>query len=216
MGIAGNYGLKESDLLHAAERGASLWLYNTNFKHVTRALKQILPGQRDQHVIAALGIVAYTGGMVRRAAENVLRSLQIEQLDLLLLPWLGRASFLTAGIQDTLARLKAEGPAAAQQSRAWPMAGCITNAVEGKVRCSAVRASSASRSASFSSVPSAMFAKPLPARRTAVRSTSLPSAKLESDSRQLLSPSGLSSVAQSTTVTNMLWSNAATPTLAPR
>ena len=77
LGIAGNYGLDESDLLHAAERGAGLWLYNSKFKHITRALKQILPGQRDQHVVATLGIVAYTGGMVRRAAENALRSLQI-------------------------------------------------------------------------------------------------------------------------------------------
>ena len=109
MGIAGNYGLNESDLLHAAERGAGLWLYHPKYKHITRALKQILPGRRDQHVIAAIGIVAYTGGMVRRAAENTLRALQIEQLDLLLLPWLGRASFLTGSIQDTLAQLKAEG-----------------------------------------------------------------------------------------------------------
>jgi aryl-alcohol dehydrogenase-like predicted oxidoreductase len=54
-------------------------------------------------------MVSYSGGMLRRLTENSLRSLGIEQLDLLLLPWLGRASLFTRGIQDTLVRLKEEG-----------------------------------------------------------------------------------------------------------
>ncbi len=109
LGIAGNYGLTESDLVHAADRGAGFWLYNSHYGHITRALRKILEGQRDRHVIAVLGMVAYTGGMVRRGAENALRTLGIDQLDLLLLPWLGRASLLTQGIADTLVALKDEG-----------------------------------------------------------------------------------------------------------
>jgi hypothetical protein len=123
IGIAGNYGLDEGDLLHAADRGAGLWLYNSKFKHVTRALNRILPGQRDQHVVATLGIVAYTGAMVRRLAEDTLRLLQIDELDVLLLPWLGRASLLTSGIRDTLVRLKEEAKVrAARDGRISPSA----------------------------------------------------------------------------------------------
>lgn len=109
IGIAGNYGLDEKALLHGASRGANFWLWNPRYPHITGALKQIMKGTRDQHVVAALGTVCYSAGAVRRLAESALRSLSIEQLDVLLLPWLGRASLYTGSIQETLVRLKEEG-----------------------------------------------------------------------------------------------------------
>lgn len=109
LGIAGNYGLDERDLLHAADQGAGFWLWNPRYPDITRALQHIVRQDPDRHVVAALGILGYTAAMMRRLAENALRALGIEQLDLLLLPWLGRASLLTRGIQEELIRLKDEG-----------------------------------------------------------------------------------------------------------
>jgi aryl-alcohol dehydrogenase-like predicted oxidoreductase len=109
LGVAGNYGLGEDDLLHAAERGANFWMYNPHWKPITRALRQIVAPQPERHVVAVLGMASYSGGMLRRLTEKSLRSLGIDQLDLLLLPWLGRASLFTQGIRDTLVRLKEEG-----------------------------------------------------------------------------------------------------------
>jgi aryl-alcohol dehydrogenase-like predicted oxidoreductase len=108
LGVAGNYGLTSGDIHHAAERGVGFWLWSPRFKTVTPALRQLLPRAREQHVVAAIDM-AYTGGSVRRGVEKALRTLGVDQLDLYLLGWLGRASLLGRGIQDELARLRREG-----------------------------------------------------------------------------------------------------------
>jgi len=108
LGVAGNYGLQTLDIHHAAERGVGFWLWTPRFKAVTPALKDILGRDREGHVVATLNMV-FTGGMVRRGVERALRELGTDYLDVFLLGWLGRTSFLTGGIQDMLRALKDEG-----------------------------------------------------------------------------------------------------------
>lgn len=109
LGVAGNYGLQTADVHYAAERGVGFWLWTPNFKKVTPALVEILHRERERHVVAALAAVGFTAGMARRAVEKALRLLGVNQLDLFLLPWMGRGSLLTRGIEDALNELKAEG-----------------------------------------------------------------------------------------------------------
>jgi aryl-alcohol dehydrogenase-like predicted oxidoreductase len=108
MGVAGNYGLQTPDIHRAAERGVGFWLWTPRFKTVTPALREILARDRDRHVVATLNL-AYTGGMVRRRVEKTLRALGTDYVDVFLLGWLRRMSFLTEGVEDTLRRLREEG-----------------------------------------------------------------------------------------------------------
>lgn len=109
LGVASNYGLQTDDVRHAADRGVNFWLWTPRFKTATPALAEIIPKNRDDHVVAVLASVAYTAGMVRRTAEKSLKLLGVDQLDLLLLPWLGKASFFTKAIQAEMLKLKDEG-----------------------------------------------------------------------------------------------------------
>jgi len=109
LGVASNYGLQADDVLRAAQLGVGFWLWTPRFKTATAALARILPRERERHVVAVLASMAYTAGMVRRTAEKALSRLRIDQLDILMLPWLGKASLLTGAIADALLELKDEG-----------------------------------------------------------------------------------------------------------
>ncbi|UCG85805.1 MAG: aldo/keto reductase [Gemmatimonadota bacterium] len=112
IGVAGNYGLQTNDIFHAAERGVGYWLWSPHFKKVTPALKEFLHRERERHVVAAYtgtyGTVI-TAGQVRKGAEKALRILGVDQIDILMLGWLGRTSRFTQRIQDEAVRLKDEG-----------------------------------------------------------------------------------------------------------
>jgi aryl-alcohol dehydrogenase-like predicted oxidoreductase len=111
VGVAGNYGLQTDDIYHAAERGVRYWLWSPHFRKVTPALKDLLRQERDGHVVAAYtgtyGTVI-TAGQVRKGTEKALRILEVDQIDVLMLGWLGRTSRFTQAIQDELLRLKDE------------------------------------------------------------------------------------------------------------
>jgi aryl-alcohol dehydrogenase-like predicted oxidoreductase len=108
MGIATNYGMKSADAFHAAERGANLWLWTPRYRAATDVIRSAVARDRDDHVVVTLATV-YTAGMVRRSAENALRKLGLDHLDLFLLGWLGRGAAFTQGVQDELLKLKQEG-----------------------------------------------------------------------------------------------------------
>ena len=95
MGVAGNYGLETSDVQHAADQGVGFWLWSPGFKKVTPVLKELLRRERERHVVAAYtgtwGTVI-TAGQVRKGTEKALRILGIDQIDVLLVGWLGRVS----------------------------------------------------------------------------------------------------------------------------
>jgi aryl-alcohol dehydrogenase-like predicted oxidoreductase len=112
IGVASNYGLKSADIHHAAERGVNCWFWSHRFKSATPALKQLLAAERQRHAVLVTDM-AWTAGSVRRGVERALRLLGIDQLDLYMLGWLGRASLFGAKIQRTLAKLREEGLARA-------------------------------------------------------------------------------------------------------
>lgn len=108
LGVAGNYGLQTADIHHAAERGVNFWLWTPRFKTVTPALRELLARDREAHVVAGLAM-AYTAGMVRKGVERARAMLDVDQIDLYLLSWLGKGSFFGRRIQDTLVELRERG-----------------------------------------------------------------------------------------------------------
>ena len=114
MGLAGNYGLQTSDIQHAADQGVGFWLWSPHFKKTTPVLKDLLHREPERHVVAAYtgtyGTII-TAGQARKGAEKALRILGVDQIDILLVGWLGRVSRFTPRIQDELLRLKQEGKA---------------------------------------------------------------------------------------------------------
>lgn len=108
LGVAGNYGMTEQDYHHAASRGVNFWMWSPRMKAGTAALRDILKQDREKHVVAMMGMAMLSGG-VRRDVEKALKLLDMEYLDIFQLSWLGRTSFFTSGIQESLKKVKQEG-----------------------------------------------------------------------------------------------------------
>ncbi len=108
MGVAGNYGIDSSDIEWAAEHGANYWVWGASFKKVTAGIKEVIGKNREKNVVALLGW-GYFGWQVRRGVEKALQRLNTDYLDVFKLGWLGRTSFYSRGVVDSLLKLKQEG-----------------------------------------------------------------------------------------------------------
>ena len=108
MGIAGNYGIGSSDIKWAADQGANYWVWGASFKKVTEGIKNTIKHDREKHVVAMLGW-GFWGWQVRQSVEKALRKLETDYIDVFKLGWLGRTSFYSQGVVDSLLRLKQEG-----------------------------------------------------------------------------------------------------------
>jgi len=108
MGIAGNYGIESSDIKWAADQGANYWVWGASFKKVTEGIKNTINHDREKHVVAMLGW-GFWGWQVRQSVEKALRKLETDYIDVFKLGWLGRTSFYSQGVADSLLRLKQEG-----------------------------------------------------------------------------------------------------------
>jgi aryl-alcohol dehydrogenase-like predicted oxidoreductase len=108
MGVAGNYGIDSSDVEWAAEQGANYWLWGTGFKKVTAGIREVIRKNREKNVVALLGW-GFFGRQVRQSIEKALRELNTDYLDVFKLGWLGRTSFYSRSVVDSLLKLKQEG-----------------------------------------------------------------------------------------------------------
>jgi len=108
MGIAGNYGLDSSDVELAAEQGANYWVWGASFKKVTAGIKEVIGKNREKNVVALLGW-GFFGWQILKSVEKALQKLNTDYLDVFKLGWLGRTSFYSQGVVDSLLKLKQEG-----------------------------------------------------------------------------------------------------------
>ena len=108
MGIAGNYGLQSSDVEWASERGANYWVWGASYHKVTAGIREVIRNNREKHVVALLGWGLF-GRQVRQSIEKALRKLNTDYLDVFKLGWLGRTSFYSRGVIDSLLKIKQEG-----------------------------------------------------------------------------------------------------------
>ncbi len=104
----GTYELDEAGCREALERIEYVF-WNPRMKGLTAALRVALARDRGRYVVSAGPLLGYFPGAVRRAAEEALRTLRIDCLDVFQLYWLGRLSAFTRAVRDELSSLREEG-----------------------------------------------------------------------------------------------------------
>jgi aryl-alcohol dehydrogenase-like predicted oxidoreductase len=108
LGLSGSFELGEAGFREALERFQYVF-WSPRMKGLTRALRDVLPRDRERYAVSAGPLLGYFPGAVRRAAEGALRMLGVEYLDVCQLYWLGRMSAFTGAVQEELAKLREEG-----------------------------------------------------------------------------------------------------------
>lgn len=109
LGLSASYGLDQAGARAALERGMNYVFWTSSAKKLTRALKEVLPRDREKLVITGGPILGYFPGSVRRAAERCLKALNTDYLDVFQLFWLSKMSAWTPGVIEQLVRLREEG-----------------------------------------------------------------------------------------------------------
>ena len=107
--LAANYGIDESGMRAAFERGINYVFWTPTARKLTRVLREALKQDRSRFVVAAGPTLGWFPIQVRRGCERALKVLGTDYLDVFQLNWLGTASAWTPGTVDVLLKLKEEG-----------------------------------------------------------------------------------------------------------
>ncbi|HZU35343.1 MAG TPA: aldo/keto reductase, partial [Gemmataceae bacterium] len=108
LGISGHYGLPVQGFCRAYESGVNLMFWESNYRTMTEFYARVGPSVRQSiHLLA--GTFEADGKRVRRDAEAVLRSLNVERIAIFLLFWVQSWQRVTPDVQEALEQLKAEG-----------------------------------------------------------------------------------------------------------
>ncbi len=110
LGLALNFGIDPHGVETAFERGIN-YVFYTRFRtaKILPVLRSALSRNRERVVVASGPTFGFFRGGVRRGAENLLRKLGVEYIDVYQLYWLGKTSALTGGVSEELLKLKEEG-----------------------------------------------------------------------------------------------------------
>ena len=109
LGLATNYGVEGTDLEWALEQGVNYVFWTPKARGVTTSLKAAIKRDREALIIACGPTTGYFGGSIRRACDQLLKTLDTEYLDVFQLFWLGRMSALTPYTIDALVSLRESG-----------------------------------------------------------------------------------------------------------
>lgn len=110
FGIGGGYGIKGDSIEWAFEHGINYFFWTPwlpTYRSMERCLKRLLPGHRDEIVIATAPYSWLFPGSIERAVRKHLRRLQIDHIDLFLLGFVMQESQQRA--VEELTRIKEKG-----------------------------------------------------------------------------------------------------------
>ena len=108
LGLSGSFSLDEAGCREALERVQYVF-WSPRMRALTPALRDALASDRERYVVSAGPLFGYFPGAVRRATEEALRTLGIDQLDVFQLYWLGKMSAFTGAVQEEMVQLREEG-----------------------------------------------------------------------------------------------------------
>lgn len=110
LGLAFNYGIKADGVQSALDAGIN-YLFWAKFRkgEQLEVIQTALKRDRERYVFASGAAFGFFGGSIRRGAEKVLRSFDIDYIDVFQIFWLGKMSALTKAVQRELVQLKEEG-----------------------------------------------------------------------------------------------------------
>jgi len=110
LGLGFNFGIEAASVEVALDKGIN-YLFWAKFRKSNQheVVKAALKRDRERYVLATGSPFGFFAGGIRRGAEKILRSFDVEYIDVLQLFWLGRMSVFTMGVQQELVRLREEG-----------------------------------------------------------------------------------------------------------
>ncbi len=107
LGLSGSYCRDERTIHAGIEAGMNyVFLYRWH-RRTVRVLREVLPGKRDQYIVAT-GVANLGTWLVRRALEGYLRDLRTDYIDVFHIFWVS-AGGLKSRTLDLLRRFKEEG-----------------------------------------------------------------------------------------------------------
>ena len=109
LGLATNYGIDEDGVRCAMDHGVNFFLWTTRGKGLKSPLRDALGQRRSEVAVAGFATLGWFGWGVRTGAENLLRSLGTDYLDVFLLGWLGVGSAWTDATERDLVHLRESG-----------------------------------------------------------------------------------------------------------
>lgn len=81
LGLATNYGIEGVDLEWALEQGVNYIFWTPKARGVTKSLKAAIQRDRESLIIACGPTTGYFGWSIRRACDQLLKTLDTEYLD---------------------------------------------------------------------------------------------------------------------------------------
>ena len=109
LGLAANFGIDESGVRAAMDRGVNLFLWTMRANGLKNPLKEALRHRREEVAVIAYVTIGWFGWGVRRAAESLLSELGTDYLDVMLLGWLGVTSSYSRTTEGELLHLRESG-----------------------------------------------------------------------------------------------------------
>ena len=110
LGLAFNYGIK-GDGVEAAIQAGLNYLFWAKFRKGDQheVVKAALKQDREKFVLASGATFGYFKGGVRRGIEKLLRSFDVDYVDVFHIFWLGKMSSFTKSVQEELVKIREEG-----------------------------------------------------------------------------------------------------------
>jgi aryl-alcohol dehydrogenase-like predicted oxidoreductase len=109
LGLSASYGLDEAGIREAFASGMNYVFWAPSARKLTKVLREEARKDRERLCIATGPTLGFFRGSIRKRAEEALRLLGTEYLDVFQLYWLGKMSAFTEGNVEELAKLKEEG-----------------------------------------------------------------------------------------------------------
>ncbi len=109
LGLATSYGIDQAGVRAALDMGVQYIYWTPRQTRMAEPLREALKKDRSRYVIATGPTFGYFASSLRSAAEDALRLLDTDYLDIFQVFWLGKTSAWTESVQGELLRLKEEG-----------------------------------------------------------------------------------------------------------
>jgi aryl-alcohol dehydrogenase-like predicted oxidoreductase len=109
LGLATNYGINGKDLEWAVDNGINYIFWPSTARRVKESLKAVLKHNRESVILATGPSIGWFGEGIKKKCAQLLKTLNIDYIDVFQIFWVGRASAWTPSTIDALVSLKESG-----------------------------------------------------------------------------------------------------------
>ncbi|HEY5955314.1 MAG TPA: aldo/keto reductase, partial [Polyangiaceae bacterium] len=109
LGLAGTFGIEAAGVEAAMDRGVNLFLWTMKSKGLGAPLRKALQERRESVAVIGYAKIGWFGWGVRRGAEQLLRKLGTDYLDVYQLGWVGVGAAWNSATERELLHLRESG-----------------------------------------------------------------------------------------------------------